>query len=117
MEVARQLIPRIVFKSANHFAKDWHTPEGGEDMNSKQLLVLVLLATLAMIAAGCAAPAAPAATAAPAGPVAGSCGTLRILYWQAVTVLNSHHSQGTKDYDSARLVLEPLLAFNPRGEA
>ncbi|MBI3915224.1 MAG: peptide ABC transporter substrate-binding protein [Chloroflexi bacterium] len=70
-------------------------------------------ATVAPTAAPKAATAAP--TAAPAA-VAGACGTLRILYWQAVTVLNSHHSQGTKDYDGARLVLEPLAATNPRGE-
>ncbi len=108
-------------------------------MSKNLFLMLGLAAMLAAIAA-CAAPptatpaptTAPAATAAPkateapkatavpptAAPaaVAGACGTLRILYWQAVTVLNSHHAQGTKDFDSARLVLEPLLAFNPRGE-
>jgi peptide/nickel transport system substrate-binding protein len=41
---------------------------------------------------------------------------LKILYWQAPTILNSHLSQGTKDYDAARLVLEPLAAAGPDGK-
>lgn len=62
-----------------------------------------------------AAPLPPPATAAPAAAAAGSCGTLRILYWQAVTMLNPHLSTGTKDYDGARLVYEPLASWDPRG--
>jgi peptide/nickel transport system substrate-binding protein len=38
---------------------------------------------------------------------------LKILYWQAPTILNSHLSQGTKDYDAGRLVLEPLARRAP----
>ena len=34
---------------------------------------------------------------------------LRILYWQAPTILNAHFSQGTKDSAAASLVLEPLI--------
>jgi peptide/nickel transport system substrate-binding protein len=41
---------------------------------------------------------------------------LRILYWQAPTILNFHQGQGTKDADAARLVLEPLAAVSPEGE-
>ncbi len=58
------------------------------------------------------APGTPAATAAQRG--AG--GELKILYWQAVTVLNSHHAQGTKDFDGARLVIEPLAHMGPEGK-
>lgn len=42
--------------------------------------------------------------------------TLNILYWQAVSILNPHLSTGTKDYDAARLVVEPLAQYNPDGE-
>jgi peptide/nickel transport system substrate-binding protein len=34
---------------------------------------------------------------------------LRLLLWQAPTILNSHFSQGDKDGYAARLVLEPLV--------
>lgn len=102
---------------------------------AKSLRLLIGLSLIALVAIGCAAPAAPtsapaptaapapataaapqppAATAAPVA-VAGSCGTLRILYWQAVTILNPHLSTGTKDYDGARLIYEPLASWDPRG--
>jgi peptide/nickel transport system substrate-binding protein len=42
--------------------------------------------------------------------------TLNILYWQAVSILNPHLSTGTKDYDAARLVVEPLAQYTPDGE-
>ncbi len=61
-----------------------------------------------------AAPAAAAPAAAPAGK-RGSGGTLRILYWQAPTILNSYLASGTKDYDAARLIQEPLAAVGPDG--
>ncbi len=60
-------------------------------------------------------PAPPAATPTPAALAAGRCGTLRILYWQAVTILNSHLAQGTKDFDGSRLVIEPLAAIPADG--
>jgi peptide/nickel transport system substrate-binding protein len=41
---------------------------------------------------------------------------LRILYWQAPTILNSHFAQGDKDTSAASLVLEPLLTINSAGE-
>src|ERR671932_817578 len=68
------------------------------------------------------APAAPAPTVAPtaaAKPAAGGRGqggTLKILYWQAPTILNTHLAQGTKDYDAGRLVLEPLASSGPDGK-
>lgn len=67
-----------------------------------------------------AALAAPAATTAPAAPAApaskrGSGGTLRILYWQAPTILNSYLASGTKDYDASRLIHEPLAAVSTDG--
>lgn len=99
------------------------------------LLVLVLLSTAC---AGTPTPAAPPPTAAPAAtvpaaptnapvptaaPVAtaaaastkGACGTLRLLWWQAATILNPHLASGSKDWDAARLVYEPLASLDVNG--
>jgi peptide/nickel transport system substrate-binding protein len=66
---------------------------------------------------------APAAAAsgppAPAGftpTTRGGGGRLRLLWWQAPTILNAHLSSGLKDVDAARVVYEPLAAFNQHGE-
>lgn len=60
----------------------------------------------------------PAATGTPAPTVAarGAGGDLKILYWQAATILNSHLAQGTKDFDASRLILEPLAHMGPDGK-
>jgi peptide/nickel transport system substrate-binding protein len=42
---------------------------------------------------------------------------LKILYWQAPTILNPHLATGTKDFDAARLALEPLASWGPDGKA
>jgi len=65
-----------------------------------------------------AAPAEP--TAAPAEPtaepVAEKDTTLNILYWQAPTILNPHLASGTKDFDAAGVILEPLARYNEKDE-
>jgi peptide/nickel transport system substrate-binding protein len=43
----------------------------------------------------------------------GGGGKLRLLWWQAPTILNGHLSSGTKDYDASRVVYEPLAAYDP----
>ena len=40
---------------------------------------------------------------------------LRILYWQAATILNPHLATGDKDTHPARICLEPLLDNDPEG--
>jgi peptide/nickel transport system substrate-binding protein len=62
------------------------------------------------------AAAAPTATTAPAAAGTAAGGTLKLLWWQAPTILNPHLSQGTKDYDAATPVLEPLAWFDPNGK-
>jgi len=42
--------------------------------------------------------------------------TLKLLYWQAPTILNPHLSTGYKDAEAARITLEPLASFNNNGE-
>jgi len=46
----------------------------------------------------------------------GGGGTLKLLYWQAPTVLNTHLAQGTKDQDASRLVYEPLATIDGDGK-
>jgi peptide/nickel transport system substrate-binding protein len=83
-------------------------------------------ATPTEAAAGTTPPPAAAATATPAqaaeptatpdpGAQAGGHGRLNLLWWQAVTILNPHLAQGTKDYDGSRIVLEPLADFDAEG--
>ncbi len=79
--------------------------------------------TTAPAGAATTAPVAPAPTLAPtaaakpatAGGARGAGGLLKILYWQAPTILNTHLAQGTKDQDAGRLVLEPLASSGPDG--
>lgn len=42
--------------------------------------------------------------------------TLKLLYWQAPTILNPHLSTGFKDAEASRITLEPLASFNNDGE-
>lgn len=46
---------------------------------------------------------------------AGGGGTLKLLWWQAPTLLNPHFAVGTKDQDGSRLFYEPLAAWDPDG--
>jgi peptide/nickel transport system substrate-binding protein len=42
--------------------------------------------------------------------------TLKLLYWQAPTILNPHLSTGFKDWEASRITLEPLATFNESSE-
>jgi peptide/nickel transport system substrate-binding protein len=46
----------------------------------------------------------------------GSDGNVSIIYWQAPSILNPFLSGGTKDVESASLVIEPLARYNQNGE-
>jgi hypothetical protein len=39
-------------------------------------------------------------------------GAVNIIYWQAPSILNPYLSGGTKDIESASLIIEPLARFN-----
>ena len=41
---------------------------------------------------------------------------LRLLYWQAPTILNPHLSTGFKDAEASRITLEPLASFDAQGD-
>jgi len=46
----------------------------------------------------------------------GADGHVNVLYWQAPSTLNPYLSSGTKDVETASLVLEGLAGFNEKGE-
>jgi peptide/nickel transport system substrate-binding protein len=46
---------------------------------------------------------------------AGGGGALKMLYWQAPTLLNPHFAVGTKDQEGSRIFYEPLAAWDPEG--
>jgi peptide/nickel transport system substrate-binding protein len=41
--------------------------------------------------------------------------TLKLLYWQAPTILNPHLSNGFKDAEASRITLEPLASYDAAG--
>jgi peptide/nickel transport system substrate-binding protein len=41
---------------------------------------------------------------------------LKLLYWQAPTILNPHLSNGFKDAEASRITLEPLASFDEKGQ-
>lgn len=45
----------------------------------------------------------------------GGGGELRVLWWQAATILNPHLTVGVKDADGSRIFYEPLAAYDPDG--
>ncbi len=46
----------------------------------------------------------------------GGGGTLKVLWWEAPTLLNPHFAVGTKDQDASRLFYEPLAGWNAAGD-
>jgi peptide/nickel transport system substrate-binding protein len=56
------------------------------------------------------------ATAIPYKPTkAGGGGLLKLLYWQAITLLNPHFAIGTKDQEGSRIFYEPLAGWDGEG--
>ncbi len=49
-------------------------------------------------------------------PAAGNNQVLKLLYWQAPTILNPHLSNGAKDSEPSRMILEPLASYDKNGE-
>ena len=71
-----------------------------------------------ILAAACAQSGTTTTSSAPSGAGGasfkrGDGGELKILYWQAPTILNPHQATGTKDSDASRLVVEPLASWGP----
>src|SRR4051794_25554216 len=66
-----------------------------------------------MLAQSGVAHAAPAITYKP--PKAGGGGPVKLLFWQAPTLLNPHFAVGTKDQEACRLFYEPLAGWDQDG--
>ncbi len=64
----------------------------------------------ALLGAACAVAFAPAAFA-----ERGADGNVKVLYSQAVSIMNAYLSAGTKDVEVGSLVLEPLAGFDDKG--
>jgi len=69
--------------------------------------------------AGFGVPAAQGAAARPAvgadGKTRGQDGELRLIQWQAATILSPHNATGTKDFLAANPVFDPLMAYSADG--
>ncbi len=61
------------------------------------------------------AAAAVLTLASTAGADRGTDGELKMLYWQAPSILNPYLSGGTKDIHAASLILEPLARYDENG--
>jgi peptide/nickel transport system substrate-binding protein len=46
----------------------------------------------------------------------GGGGKLRLLFWEAPTILNDHFASGGKDREASRIVYEPLFSIDPEGQ-
>jgi len=66
--------------------------------------------TTALLGAAAAMAFAPAAFA-----ERGADGNVNVLYWQAPSILNPYLSSGTKDVETASLILEGLAGFDEKG--
>ncbi|MBV2361247.1 peptide ABC transporter substrate-binding protein [Thalassococcus sp. CAU 1522] len=64
-----------------------------------------------MLGAAAAVALAPAAFA-----ERGADGEVKIIYWQAPSILNPFLSGGTKDVESSSMIIEPLARYNEKGE-
>ncbi|MBD2502152.1 peptide ABC transporter substrate-binding protein [Anabaena azotica] len=66
--------------------------------------------------AACSSPQAETPTTSTPAANSNANDTLRLLYWQAPTILNPHLAQGTKDFEASRIVYEPLASFDKDGK-
>ena len=68
-----------------------------------------------LLFSGCKAPQNPPQGETTETSPAAADDTLRLLYWQAPTILNPHFSSGFKDSEASRITLEPLASFDADG--
>jgi peptide/nickel transport system substrate-binding protein len=52
----------------------------------------------------------------PAMAQRGADGEVKVLYWQAPSILNPYLSSGVKDTEAASIVLEPLASYDEKGD-
>lgn len=83
----------------------------------QRLLLAGLTAPMAtqLLAMGGVAHAQPAGDGSYRPTKRGGGGTLKVLWWQAPTLLNPHFAIGTKDQDASRIFYQPLAGWDPEG--
>ncbi|WP_205369480.1 peptide ABC transporter substrate-binding protein [Thermoleptolyngbya sp. PKUAC-SCTB121] len=82
----------------------------------RRLLPFVCSALLCLMLAIACDPSPPASQRPTASPAAdASASVLKLLYWQAPTILNPHLSNGFKDSEASRITLEPLASYDAGG--
>ncbi|BAT54844.1 ABC transporter, oligopeptide binding protein [Nostoc sp. NIES-3756] len=79
-----------------------------------QIVAWSLLNTFLL--AACSSPQANTSTTSTPATNSSAGDTLRLLYWQAPTILNPHLAQGTKDFEASRIVYEPLASYDKDGK-
>lgn len=106
-----------------HELRCWARRVGEGEVNRRQFARTLLgFGLTGPFIANLLATVAPAASSTRAGQSSfqprqrGGGGRLRLLWWQAPTILNAHLAVGVKDADASRVVYEPLAAFNRDGE-
>ncbi|MFQ3618674.1 MAG: peptide ABC transporter substrate-binding protein [Cyanobacteriota bacterium] len=77
------------------------------------LFCSALLCLVLAIACDRSPPASQSPTDSPAADASAT--TLKLLYWQAPTILNPHLSNGFKDSEASRITLEPLASYDAAG--
>ena len=71
------------------------------------------LGLLPLIVTGC---QSPSVSPPPQQAAIANSQTLKLLSWQAPTILNPHLSTGFKDAEASRITLEPLATFDKNGQ-
>src|SRR5208282_4779204 len=82
---------------------------------TRQMVALGLTAPMAWLMLNHAGVAAAAAKFEYKPTKAGGGGPLKMLFWQAPTLLNPHFAVGTKDQEAARIFYEPLAGWDAEG--
>jgi peptide/nickel transport system substrate-binding protein len=82
---------------------------------TRRMLALGLTAPMAWLMLHHAGAAAPPSAFAYKPTKAGGGGPLKMLFWQAPTLLNPHFAVGTKDQEASRIFYEPLAGWDADG--
>ncbi|BAY34560.1 ABC transporter, oligopeptide binding protein [Nostoc carneum NIES-2107] len=81
-----------------------------------QILAQTLLSILLLTACSSPSPQSPTASTPSTSTPTAANDTLKLLYWQAPTILNPHLAQGSKDFEASRITYEPLASFDKEGK-
>ena len=81
-------------------------------MRRQQIFAALLTSVLCI---GCGGPSSTPSNTGQDAAITSADPVLKLLYWQAPTILNPHLSSGFKDAEASRITLEPLASFDAEG--